>query len=308
MKTESIPVTLVTGFLGAGKTTWLNGLLTRGIPPGSLILVNDFGDINVDADLIEYQDENILRLSNGCICCTLGGTLAEQLAEILRTPPHPAAIYIEASGIANPGRIVDTVTVSRRLYMEEVVCIVDASQAERYARDPRGADVWRQQIRLADRLVVNRLGADDELPPVIAQLREMVDSADGGSRYEISNRSSNTAPASASQSAINVVRKKGLAHAGRWQSCSVTYDKPIDGEWLERVVREYADVLVRAKGILQRSGATGMEAFQLSGTQIRWHPVARRTGKGQLVCIGTSGERFSQLVRALERPGSQCTE
>ena len=78
MRTEPIPVTLLTGFLGAGKTSYLNARLRRGIPPGSLILVNDFGDINIDAELIEYRDEQILRLSNGCICCTLGGSLAEQ--------------------------------------------------------------------------------------------------------------------------------------------------------------------------------------------------------------------------------------
>ena len=77
MKTESIPVTLLTGFLGAGKTTYLNLLLSRDAPRGSLILVNDFGDVNIDAELIDYRDESILRLTNGCICCTLGGSLAE---------------------------------------------------------------------------------------------------------------------------------------------------------------------------------------------------------------------------------------
>lgn len=296
MKTKSIPVTLLTGFLGAGKTTYLNLLLARDAPHGSLILVNDFGDINIDAELIDYRDESILRLSNGCICCTLGGSLAEQLTKHLRMEVPPTAIFIEASGISNPSRIVDTVTVSPRLYMQEVVCLVDASQATRHAHDPRVVDVWCSQIRVADRLVVNRHQPDQDHSQVSAELR-------GIANRELKNengRFSMPTLAAGKRPFANVAHKETQRHTVRWQSCSVSYNSLIDGARLEELIRQYADVLVRAKGILHRSGAGGMEVFQFSGADIRWHSLVRHSGKGQLVCLGSRGDRFTQLLGALE--------
>lgn len=295
MKTESIPVTLLTGFLGAGKTTYLNLLLSRDAPRGSLILVNDFGDVNIDAELIDYRDESILRLTNGCICCTLGGSLAEQLANYLRQPVPPTAIFIEASGISNPSRIVDTVTVSPRLYMQEVVCLVDASQATRYAHDLRVADVWCSQIRVADRLLVNRHRLDQDPSRMIAELRDMAN-------RELKNETgtfSMPTLAAGKRPFTNLTHKETQRHAVRWQSCSFSYKGPIDGARLENLTRQYADVLIRAKGILHRSGAAAMEVFQFSGAESRWHPIVRHSGKGQLVCLGSRGERFTELLKAV---------
>ncbi len=302
MRTEPIPVTLLTGFLGAGKTTYLNACLRRGIPPGSLILVNDFGELNIDAELIDYRDEQILRLSNGCICCTLGGSLAEQLAQILRLQPLPAALYIEASGIADPARIVDTITVSPRLRLAAVVCLVDASQAGRHARDPLCAEVWRCQLRAASRVVINRIAADAPLPSALAAL--LADTA-----AVIERQPSASAPAGADAPPWQA-RPAGVGglrpaqRGGRWQQCSFSYDGPIDGARLQALLDEYADVLVRAKGILQRTGHAGAEVLQLSGDGLRWSPARRLPARGQLVCIGTSGARFDALGRALA--GLRC--
>ncbi|MDG3063676.1 CobW family GTP-binding protein [Thauera mechernichensis] len=298
MRTESIPVTLLTGFLGAGKTTYLNACLQSGIPAGSLILVNDFGELNIDAELIEYRDEQILRLSNGCICCTLGGSLAEQLAQILRLDPSPAALYIEASGIANPARIVDTVTVSTRLRLTEVVCLVDASQAGRHARDPLCSDVWRRQIVAADRLVINRIGVDEPLPPVLAQVL-------GDTSAVIERHPSASAPAAAAAPPWKArpAGADGLPQRQRWQQSSFSYDAPIDGGRLESLFQDYADVLVRAKGIVQRAGCRGSEVLQWSGRALSWAPAVRSSVSGQLVCIGRGGERFEELSGALHRLG-----
>lgn len=298
MKTEAIPVTLLTGFLGAGKTTYLNARLRSGIPEGSLILVNDFGELNIDAELIDYRDEQILRLSNGCICCTLGGSLAEQLAQILRLDPLPAALYIEASGIADPARIVDTVTVSTRLRLTEVVCLIDASQAGRHARDPLCGEVWRRQIGAAARLVINRIGADEPLPPALAEVL-----SDAAAVIERNPSASAPAVAAAPPWKARPAGAEGLPQRQRWQQRSFSYDGPIDGGGLESLFRDYADVLVRAKGIVQRAGGSGSEVLQLSGTALSWSPAVRTTVRGQLVCIGRSGERFEELAGALHRLG-----
>src|SRR5574344_2155367 len=90
---KKIPVVLLSGFLGAGKTTALNRWIQAGIEPNSLIIVNDFGQLNIDAELIDYEDEQIIRLQNGCVCCTLGGSMAEKMAEIGRLSPAPSQVY-----------------------------------------------------------------------------------------------------------------------------------------------------------------------------------------------------------------------
>lgn len=307
MKTEPIPVTLLTGFLGAGKTTYLNARLRSGIPAGSMILVNDFGAINIDAELIDYRDEQILRLSNGCICCTLGGSLAEQLAEVLRMEPAPAALYIEASGIADPTRIMDAVRVSPRLSLEEVVCLVDASQAERHARDPLCADVWLRQVRAGGRLVINRIGAGEPLPAVLAGLWSnedvLVERQPGAA----------SAPALTTRTAGMPTMQSVKAGAyratpvGGLQSCSINFAGDVEGEDLERLLSQYADVLLRAKGILRRCGRAHAEVLQLAGSRILWSPAPRRASLAQLVCIGRDGERFAELVRVLTRLGAQLT-
>lgn len=286
---NAIPVTLLTGFLGAGKTTYLNGLLSRGLPADSLILVNDFGSINIDAELIEYSDERIMRLNNGCICCTLGGSLAERLAELLRMPPLPAHIYIEASGIANPARIADLIRVSPKLQLADVVCLVDASQAGRYRRDPLVTEVWHQQILAASRLIINRLPPSRVLPPELAQLLTH-------SRARVERVADVTEPIAVTERRPAPARMIGT---GRWHSFSLTFDSAIDGQRLAELLQEYEDVLLRAKGMLQRQGRERAEVLQLSGGRLNWSPTGKNPVKGQLVCIGAEGERLSQLARAL---------
>ncbi|WP_198650008.1 CobW family GTP-binding protein [Zobellella maritima] len=292
--TKAIPVTLLTGFLGAGKTSYLNRLLSQGLPPDSLILVNDFGSINIDAELIEYSDEHIMRLSNGCICCTLGGSLAERLAELLRMSPLPAAIYIEASGIANPTRIADMVRVSPRLNLTEVVCLVDAGQAERYSQDPLVSEVWHQQIRAASRLIINRLPPSLSLPTVLNQLVNH-------SRARVERL-----PGAAEMAAIADSRPAPRTTGnGRWHSFSQTFDHAIDGQRLADLLHDYGDVLLRAKGMLQRRGGDKAEVLQLSGGRLNWSPVVKSPAKGQLVCIGANGERLNQLAREIAALNTQ---
>ncbi|MFH7585282.1 CobW family GTP-binding protein [Oceanimonas smirnovii] len=284
----TIPVTLLSGFLGAGKTSYLNRRLLPSLPPDSLILVNDFGSINIDAELIEYRDERIIRLNNGCICCTLGGSLAERLAELLRQPVLPASVVIEASGIANPARIADLVRLSPRLQLRDLVCLVDASQAERHSRDPRVSEVWQQQIAAATHLVINRLPADLTLPPaLISRLN--------GHEAHIKREAGD-----ANETTISTKGPR-FTRTGAWQSFSLNPAQAIDGDQLATLFAEYADVLVRAKGIVQRQGGKQAEVVQLAGGRLSWSPALRRPAREQLVCIGTGGPRLSRLADRLRK-------
>ncbi|SNS18324.1 CobW family GTP-binding protein [Pseudomonas segetis] len=282
---EPVPFTLITGFLGAGKTSYLNQLIRQGLPRDSLIVVNDFGDINIDAELIEYRDEQILSLGNGCICCTLGGTLAEQLAQAMRMEPRPAAIYIEASGVAEPARIADIARTSRQLQLASVICLVDGSQIDKHATDRYTAEVWRSQIAGASQVVVNRL------PAAPAHALGILESINPEALLNTSgNAGARQAPA---------LRPVSRHADAAWRAVSLSYGSAIDAGRLEQLLRAYDDVVLRAKGILARTDHQAPQVFQLSGGVSRWLPVRRQPVANQLVCIGIRGARFDALASEL---------
>jgi G3E family GTPase len=308
---EGVPLTVISGFLGAGKTSWLNLQIRRGLPRNSLILVNDFGSINIDAQLIEYQDERILRLANGCICCTLGGTLAEQLAQAMRMEPHPAALYIEASGVAEPARIADIARVSRQLRLATVVCLVDASQIDTHAGSPYTGAIWRAQIRAADRLHVNRLACDDAsrarqlacLRALNARARlcpENKESVPVDTPIAARAPTTTTVALAATSPGAQATPATAFAPHPAWRSVSLNYADPIDAVQLEALLQQYADVVLRAKGILKRRDQSRPQVFQLSGSRSSWLPARRAAAGNQLVCIGIGGPRFDALIQQLQ--------
>ena len=103
---RTTPLTVVGGFLGAGKTTLLNHLL-RQTKQRLAVLVNDFGAINIDAELVASHNGNTISLANGCICCSIGDNLVEALVDLTRQRSLPDHIIIEASGVADPARIAE---------------------------------------------------------------------------------------------------------------------------------------------------------------------------------------------------------
>src|SRR6201991_2688892 len=125
-----VPILLVTGFLGAGKTTIVNHLLAHAEGRRIAAIVNDFGAINIDAELIAGASDGVVSLTNGCICCSLEGDLLRTLAAILRRSPRPDSIVIETSGVAAPADIVRNLmdpVIWREAPLETVLCVVDAT-------------------------------------------------------------------------------------------------------------------------------------------------------------------------------------
>src|SRR5256885_15493075 len=125
-----VPILLVAGFLGAGKTTVVTHLLAHAEGRRIAAVVNDFGAINIDAELITGASDGVVSLSNGCICCSLQGDLLRTLAALLRRDPRPEFIVIETSGVADPSDIVRNLMdpmIWRGGPLETVVCLVVAT-------------------------------------------------------------------------------------------------------------------------------------------------------------------------------------
>ncbi|CAB3897467.1 CobW family GTP-binding protein [Achromobacter anxifer] len=160
---ERIALTVVGGFLGAGKTTLLNHVLSASRRRAA-VLVNDFGPVDIDAGLIAQRSDQVIRLANGCVCCSMAGGLDDALARVLALDPLPEWIVIEASGVSDPGRIAQVGMADPMLQLEGVVVLADAANVRTLAQDPLLADTLLRQLRAADLLVLNKtdLVSDEE--------------------------------------------------------------------------------------------------------------------------------------------------
>ena len=168
---DAVPILLVTGFLGAGKTTVMNHLLAHAEGRRIAAVVNDFGAINIDAELIIGASDGVISLSNGCICCSLEGDLLRTLASLLRRDPRPEFIVIETSGIADPADIVRNLmdpVIWQEAPLETVLCVVDATTSEEALNDA----LLRSQLRAADVVALSKVDLVDAA--ACARLRDIV--------------------------------------------------------------------------------------------------------------------------------------
>ena len=158
-----IPITIIGGFLGSGKTTLLNKLLTHNLGLRAAILVNDYGEVNIDKQLITKRtDEDIIDLPNGCICCTLARGLVEVIEKIVMDPNPPDRIIIESSGLSSPSQIknlLDLPNLQTQVSIESVITLVDVKNIRRVARAVMFVE---DQLQSADILIINKTDLVDE--------------------------------------------------------------------------------------------------------------------------------------------------
>jgi len=175
-----IPVTVLTGYLGAGKTTLLNRILTEDHGKRYAVIVNEFGEIGIDNDLVVGADEDVFEMNNGCVCCTVRGDLIRVVAGLMKRqrPGKPAfdAIIVETTGLADPGPVAQTFFVDEdvkaKTQLDSVTALVDAKHVMARLDDSKEA---REQVAFADRIILNKvdLASESELVAIEQRLRKL---------------------------------------------------------------------------------------------------------------------------------------
>ncbi|VVE11289.1 putative GTP-binding protein YjiA [Pandoraea horticolens] len=269
---DRIPVTVLTGFLGSGKTTLLNRLLALPDLHGTAVIVNEFGEVGIDNDLIANATDGTVLLSNGCMCCAMRGDLVDALARLgQRSAPPVRQVLIETSGLADPGPILRTLmgdaSVRAVFSLTGVACTVDAVLGlDTLAREPEAM----QQLAVADALFVTKTDLLDGPAPIalLERLRERTSQAsihgDPSGQPEalraLVRASQGTAPGDFSHVYRLGTRhtqdpaERTPIHRDGITSFVIVRDEPLPAEgfanWLDTLIAMRGKDLLRVKGIV----------------------------------------------------------
>ena len=289
-----LPVTVVGGYLGAGKTTLVNAMLRQAGGRRLAIMVNEFGALPIDSSLVEAADDRIVSLTGGCVCCSYGEDMVSSLAMLAALDPRPDHVLLEASGVALPGAIAGTVGLLSDFGLDGTVVLADAETVQRRAGDRYVGSTVRQQIAEADLILLNKCDLAADPDAVEAWLGEAAPDA----------RIVRAEQADVPIDAVLGTRTDGstLRADGRFRDHTAGYvaaelDPPAgaDPAALARLLADPAHRLLRAKGFVRRADGA-MAAVQVVGN--RWTvsdaPAGAQLG---LVCIGMKGQADLAAIR-----------
>jgi G3E family GTPase len=288
-KSSPIPVTVLTGYLGAGKTTLLNRVLTENHGKKYAVIVNEFGEIGIDNDLVVGADEEVFEMNNGCICCTVRGDLIRIIGGLLKRRDKFDAILVETTGLADPAPVAQTFftddDIKKKTKLDSIVTVVDAKHVEQRLADSGEA---KEQIAFADIVLLNKtdLVSAEDLKRIEARVRGLNPFA----QIYHTSRCSIELDKILDKGAFDLSRAIELdpcflhghdhhdhhhhndhgtvnpAHDEDIRSFSFTTEKPLDAakfdNWIQGVLMGEGQNILRTKGILNMKGNEKRFVFQ----------------------------------------------
>ena len=299
---RGLPVTIITGFLGSGKTTLLNHILQNNRDLKIAVLVNEFGEINIDSQLLVSVDRDMIELSNGCICCTINEGLVDAVYNILERDPPVDYLIIETTGVADPLPIILTFLGAEFRYLTRLDSIIATIDSETFTPDCFDSEAALQQVALSDIVLLNKTDLAKEKK--VEELEQYIQTTKDRARILRSQYGKVPLPLILDVGLTQLDRYRGqgdrehhhehhhhhshhLENDG-FMSMSFQSDRPLDVSKFERVLNQMSTDIFRGKGILWFSDTPETRyIFQLSGG--RYDLKAEdwlEKPKNQLVLIG----------------------
>ncbi|KAM3090568.1 CobW family GTP-binding protein [Phormidesmis sp. 146-35] len=299
---DSVPVTVLTGYLGAGKTTLLNRILTHEHGKKIAVIVNEFGEVGIDNQLIIDADEEIFEMNNGCICCTVRGDLIRIIGNLMRRRDKFDHLVIETTGLADPAPVIQTFfmdeDVKAQAQLDAVVTVVDAKHIGQHW----DAEEAQEQIAFADVILLNK--SDLVEPQQLDELEQQIRGMNALAKIYRTQNAELEMDALLGVGAFDLTRALEIdpdflgedthQHDESVYSVALVESGALDGQrlnqWISELLRFQGQDIFRMKGILNIDGEDRRFVFQgvhmlFDGSADRlWRPDETR--KNELVFIG----------------------
>lgn len=301
MSGKRIPVTIVTGFLGSGKTTLLKRILTDNDNLKVAVLVNEFGEIDIDSQLLLSVDEEMVLLSNGCICCTINQSLIEAINQVL-TSQKLDYIIIETSGLAEPLPLMMTFLsepLSAKIRLDSIITLVDA---ENFKPEDLSSAIALEQIIYGDVILLNKIDLVTE--DKLLQIEAYINSVKTQARIWRCEQAEVPLPLILDlefNKKINLSDHRSRLKNEEFMSFSWRCARPLSVAKFANFINQLPEDIYRAKGILWYQGSQLRHIFQLSGKRQDWQTQKwQTTPSSQLVLIGKNldNQKLQQQLEA----------